>query len=156
MSSVSCLRCFQNLSEIISGWLVLEEERFWARPTSTKVGTELDKSWNWTPICHLFLSFQLLSLPWCWKYRKAVSIIDISTFFENIDIDKNIEKEIVKISSWLLPLPLSLHGASSNIFTTWCNLHGVSSNTFIAIISLTQFIFKALKLLWTWSSCCQV
>ena len=41
MSSVSCLRCFQNLSEIISGWLALEEERFWARPTSTKVGTEL-------------------------------------------------------------------------------------------------------------------
>ena len=43
MSSVSCLRCFQNLSEIISGWLALEEERFWARPTSTKVGTELAK-----------------------------------------------------------------------------------------------------------------
>ena len=43
MSSVSCLRCFQNLSEIISGWLALEEERFWARPTSTKVGTELTK-----------------------------------------------------------------------------------------------------------------
>ena len=41
LSSVSCLRCFQNLSEIISGWLTLEEERFWARPTSTKVGTEL-------------------------------------------------------------------------------------------------------------------
>ena len=37
------MRCFQNLSEIISGWLALEEERFWARPTSTKVGTELTK-----------------------------------------------------------------------------------------------------------------
>ena len=37
------MRCFQNLSEIISGWLALEEERFWARPTSTKVGTELVK-----------------------------------------------------------------------------------------------------------------
>ena len=34
------MRSFQNLSEIISGWLELEEERFWARPTSTKVGTE--------------------------------------------------------------------------------------------------------------------
>ena len=45
MSSVSCLRCFQNLSEIISGWLALEEERFWARPTSTKVGTELKLKW---------------------------------------------------------------------------------------------------------------
>ena len=41
--SVRCLRSFQNLSEIISGWLELEEERFWARPTSTKVGTELTK-----------------------------------------------------------------------------------------------------------------
>ena len=42
-SAVSYLRCFQNLSEIISGWLELEEEHFWARPTSTKVGTELKK-----------------------------------------------------------------------------------------------------------------
>ena len=37
------MSCFQNISEINSRWLVLEEERFWARPTSTKVGTELTK-----------------------------------------------------------------------------------------------------------------
>ena len=46
---------FQNLSEIISGWLALEEERFWARPTSTNTHTHIG-----TLLCVLFrhLSFQ--------------------------------------------------------------------------------------------------
>ena len=40
-SSVS--RMFQKISETILGWFCFEEDHFWARPTSTKVGTELEK-----------------------------------------------------------------------------------------------------------------
>ena len=39
----SWLSRFQNLSEIISGWLEKLEEHFWARPSTSKVGTELAK-----------------------------------------------------------------------------------------------------------------
>ena len=39
----SVARMFQKISETILGWFCFEEDHFWARPTSTKVGTELTK-----------------------------------------------------------------------------------------------------------------
>ena len=39
----SVARMFQKISETILGWFCFEEDHFWARPTSTKVGTELDE-----------------------------------------------------------------------------------------------------------------
>ena len=38
----SVARMFQKISETILGWFCFEEDHFWARPTSTKVGTELE------------------------------------------------------------------------------------------------------------------
>ena len=37
----SVARMFQKISETILEWFCFEEDHFWARPTSTKVGTEL-------------------------------------------------------------------------------------------------------------------